>query len=505
MQFFNALRGDDKYYLPLLLFISILLHFPFVFNGFGELDAARIAVSVIDMINNGSLAAFANFYFTDVIPLYILYLKLFMRLFNYNYSYLPIIMNYTNAVIGTLIIIPAFLLIKNLFNNPKIAFCVILVVLFAPSFYQSTIMGFPHLISLFFLIISFLLYLSGIGQTNNRAFLLYMFFTCIFLTIAFLFKSDYILATGFYIGLLLIRKINNKIKIITTIIIIIISGILFLVFRKLILGPTGGTTMSSEEFSKWYHFFITIPVTFKSLYIQVRPVAYAFGMATFFLSPIALLYLLYKKRFDVVIFVLSWAALPTIFWIFIGGNNARHNMLSVLPVVTLVIWFFYERFKKGVVILAVLLILANYFILHPSFSILRPSGNLLKSNFLIKERMLRFQADARKIASLDDKKIAVIGYFHNPHVIFEILSKQGPYKAQKIGREDYRIEIDDREFVFIYFILSKPDDLIPELSKVIKKYNLYNYTFVSATYDLTPLKTIGLKVKTVDIIPKGIL
>ncbi len=120
-------RDNKSYYLPLLLIVSIASHFPFILNGFGEIDATKIAVSVIDILNNGSDAAFANFYFTGVIPLYILYLKCFMKLLNYNYSYLPLVMNYTNAVFGTLIIIPAFILIRQLFGNSTIAFCSVIL------------------------------------------------------------------------------------------------------------------------------------------------------------------------------------------------------------------------------------------------------------------------------------------------------------------------------------------------------------------------------------------
>src|SRR4030066_1408693 len=141
----NSLN-NKPYHLPLLLVISIASHFPFVLKGFGEIDATKIAVSVIDILNHGSNAAFANFYFTDVIPLYILYLKWAMKLLNYNYSYLPVVMNYTNAVFGTLAVIPAFFLIRQLFRNSTIAFYTVLALIFAPSFYQSTIMGFPHLI-----------------------------------------------------------------------------------------------------------------------------------------------------------------------------------------------------------------------------------------------------------------------------------------------------------------------------------------------------------------------
>ncbi len=79
------IREYRSYHLPLLIIISIISHFPFVLKGFGEIDATKIAVSVIDMLNNGPDAAFANFYFSDVIPLYIVYLQWPTTLLEHNY------------------------------------------------------------------------------------------------------------------------------------------------------------------------------------------------------------------------------------------------------------------------------------------------------------------------------------------------------------------------------------------------------------------------------------
>ena len=48
-------KTQNKYlYLSILLAVSIVSHFPFVLDWFGEMDATKIAVSVIDMINNRS-------------------------------------------------------------------------------------------------------------------------------------------------------------------------------------------------------------------------------------------------------------------------------------------------------------------------------------------------------------------------------------------------------------------------------------------------------------------
>jgi hypothetical protein len=488
-----------------LLIISAASHLPFVLKGFGEMDATKIAVSVIDIINNGSEAEFANIYFSDVIPLYILYLKLSMKLFNNNYSYLPLVMNYTNAVLGTLTIIPAFLLINTLFRNSTIAFCSVLALIFAPSFYQATIMGFPHLVSLFFLLVSLNFFLFAIDHENKNTMYPFMLFSSVSLTFAFLFKADFVLATGSYFGFLLMRKVKDKFKIINTFLVIFIAGILFLLFRHLILGPTEGTTMSADGMSKWFDFFftglgiITSPALFK---YQITPIMYGAGMVTFFSVIASLIYLIYKRDYNILIFIFSWAAAPTFLWFIIGGNNARHNMLSVLPLLVIIVICLYRLSPRFVILLTTMLILGNFFVTSPSSSITRPSGNLFKSHNILENRMVEFHSRAKEIASIDEDNIAVLGYFHNPHVIFELMRSVPSYEAVKIGREDYRIKTSDREYVFLYIDRNLSYDDIYDIS--INTYQLNNHLFVSATYDLTPLSQRGLRTKTLSLIRSGL-
>jgi hypothetical protein len=504
LAFVGNLRGDKSYYLPLLLLISVVSHFPFVLNGFGEIDATKIAVSVIDMIKNGPNAAFANFYFTDVIPLYILYLKLFMKLLNYDYAYLPVVMNYTNAVFGTLIIIPAFYLIRQLFHNATIAFCAVLALIFAPSFYQSTIMGFPHLIAFFFLLLSLCFYLSGLDNHNKGSAHLLMLVAGIFLTIAFLFKSDIVLATGIYFGLLIMRKVKDKGRIVSTFLIIFISGVLFLLLRSIILGPSSGTTMSKEGLSKWYAFSLILPSAVGYYIAQAKPIAFGAGIATFCVGGIAFIYYLFKRRLDVLVFIISWAALPIVFWLVMIGNNARHNMITTLPLLVIIVIFFNEKVPKYVFVLTLALIIGNFFAVSPSSSIIQPSGRLFKSTFLIEKRMTQFHALAKEIVNINEDKLAVLGTFHNPHVVYEIMRVNPSYKAVKIGRENYRIEAGEKEYVFIYFVVVKPEDM-EDIDDIIKNYNIEDYVFVSVTYDLTPLKERGLKTKTLEIIQRSSL
>jgi hypothetical protein len=497
--------GDKLYYLPLLLILSIVSHFPFVLNGFGEIDSTKIAVSVIDILNNGPNAAFVNFYFSDVIPLYMFYLKSSMKLLNYDYSYLPAVMNYTNAVFGTLTIIPAFFLIRQIFRNSTIAFCAVLALIFAPSFYQATIMGFPHLIAFFFLLVSLCFYLSGLDYTEKSKVYFSMLAAGVFLTIAFLFKSDIVLFAGIYFGLLIIRKIRDKVKITSSFLIIFISGILFLFLRNMILGPSSGATMSKEGLSKWYNFSLVLPSAIGYYIAQIKPIAYGAGIATFCLGGITFVFYLFKRRLDLLAFILSWAVLPTVFWLVMIGNNARHNMVAILPLLVIIVAFFHEKAPRYAAVLTTLLILSNFFVTSPSFSILTPSGNLFQSTKLLEDRMRMFESRAKEIVDIDEDKIVVLGTFHNPHVVIELMRSAPSYKAVKIGRENYKLQIGGKEYVFIYFVVVKPQDLEEGIDKILKEYDLRDHLFVSATYNLDSLKHRGLKTWTLDLIKRSTL
>lgn len=456
------------------------------------------------MMNNGPGAAFANFYFSDVIPLYIVYLKWSIKLLDHNYSYLPLVMNYTSAVFGTLTVIPAYLLIKKLFANPDVAFYTVLALIFAPSFYQATIMGFPHLITFFFILVSFCFYLYGLEHEHPAY--LSMFLSCFFLTVAFLFKSDILLVSGAFIGILLMTKKADKGHMTGAFFIILISGILFLVLRNMLLGTvSGGSTMSQKGLSDWYNYSLIIPNNLIYLIRQTKPIVFGAGAATFFMGIVSFLYFAFRKRWNVLSFVVPWTAIPILFWLVMIGNNARHNMTTTLPILAMIILFFHEKAPKFLGVLTAVLILGNLFVTPPSASILTPSGNLFKSNAMLEERMLKFNSATKEIVSVNEEKIVVLGYFHNPHVIYEIMCSNPSYKAEKIGREDYRIQTGDKEYIFIYFVVVDPANMGKAIDRTLQKYSLDNYVFVSAMYDLTTLKERGLETRPIDIIKRSSL
>jgi hypothetical protein len=501
--FSSDILKNKLYYLPLLLIISIISHFPFVLKGFGEPDAARIGVSVIDSINNGTNGTLANFYFTDVIPLYIVYLKYFIGLFEYNYYYLPIIMNYTDAVFGTLTIIPAFFLIKKLFDNATVAFFSVLILIFAPAFYHSNIYGFPHLLAFFFFLSSLCFYVLWLDKNRKTLKYFWIIMSCFALTVTILFKSDYVLAIGAYFGILYIKKVKEKANIVYTLLTITMSVAFFISIRYWILGTTGGTTNSFIGFSKWFNYFfagLTSLFSLSFLNYQIKPIVASTGIFTFFLGIIAFVFYLLRKKLDILIFVISWTFLPTLVWLLLHGNSARHNMLSILPFIVMIIMFCHEKAPRYSIHLTGLLILGNFLITVPSISFFTPSGNLFKGQKLLQARVNQLHSEAKEIIKLEDNKIVVLGYFHNSYVLYEIISSSPSYKAMRIGRENYKIIANEKEYMLFYTPIGTLEELKAMTNYILTEYKADDYIFVSATYDLQFLENYGIKTKKFRII-----
>ena len=463
-------------YLPMfiLLVISVIFRFPFILEGFGENDSANLAVSIIDFITHGKQGLLTNLYFIDVVPLYVVYIKYSMKLLNNDYSLLVTVMNYTNAVVGTLIIIPAYFLVKRLFDNTPIAFYTALTFIFVPSIYQSSIYGFPHLVALFFFIASlyfFLRWLDGAGYV-------WLILSFVTLTGTVLFKSDLILGIGAYFGLLYIRKVKDKEKTILTSLVIIGAIGLFFVVRQWMIGINEGYTTSTSGFLEWFKHFIH-PLLSKGVSQivknQVGAIAFGIGFLNFAMAIIAFTFYLVKKKSDIIVLVLSWTAVPTVLWLLLWINSARHNVLSVLPLIMIIFLFINEKAPRAMAFFPIILILGNLLMTSPSGSTRIPSGDLFKSREMLDARVNDLHLVAGEIAALKDDKIIFSGESFRPYIYYEIFSMASEYELTKINDTCHMLKNKNGGNYICMFAKPDPADDIREM---IDEYDLEEYSVV---------------------------
>lgn len=490
----NIIKSE---YIPLyaLLLIATASRFPFVLKGFGETDAANLAVSIIDYINHGKKGFLTNLYFLDVVPLYVTYIKFLMKLLNGKYQYLPLVMNYTSAVFGALIIIPAYLFTKKLFDNKTIAFCTSITFIFAPSIYQASIYGFPSLVALFFFLSSLYFFLLWLDDSKYP----WLILSIITLTATILCKNDFILSGGAYLGLLYMRRVREKSKIVSAFVVVILSFVSLMLLRRWMTGIDQGYTTSYSNFLDWFYRFLE-PLFSKSLSLvlenQVAPIAYGIGLLSFFMAIIAFIFYLIKRKSHIIVLVLSWTAVPTLLWLLLWNNNARHNIQSVLPFIVIIFLFLHEKAPRFMVFFPLILILGNYLITPQSPSTRLPSGNLFESQALLDNKIENIHMVARKIAASENNKLIFMTQSFRPYLLFEIISSATEYKLMDIGDSCYGIESNSREYMICSNINFDPDPII-YIKDLIAKYQLEEYTVVIPMLNLTGLEEEGFR--TIDI------
>jgi hypothetical protein len=314
----------------------------------------------------------------------------------------------------------------------------------------------------------------------------------IFLITAMLLKSPIALAGGVYAGFLYIRKIKDKRIIVFSFLFLVLSLVLFILTRDWLVGTVNTGTSSVSDFYEWLKHYFGTP-SFEYLKRQLKPPISGIGIVTTIIGILSFAYYLIKRKSDMLIFVISWASITYLFWLFVYGNNARHFMIAILPVIAMVVMFFSETAPRLTIFLTLAVIIGNYFSIPPSPSTYFPSGNLIKSQIMLQDRTDLYHSRARAIVNLNEEKIAVMGYYHNPYVIYEILMSNASYDAElltSVRGAVVKIKTHNKEYMLCYIPTDDPE---ANINAAIKNYLLTDYIIVSATYDLRWLENRGIK------------
>ncbi len=206
---------------------------------------------------------------------------------------------------------------------------------------------------------------------------------------------------------------------------------------------TKGYTTSPSNFLELFQYFFKRLLSKGISQIiaeQIGPIIYGIGILNFFMASIAFFFYLNKKKSDILVLVLSWVAVPTVFWLFIQGNSARHNIHSVLPLIMIIFLLLYEKVPRLIAFFPIILIVGNFIITSPADSTLRPSGNLFKSQVLLDSRVKKSHLTARKIAELEEAKMILARGGFRGFVYYEIFSLIPKYELIKINNFCYMIK-----------------------------------------------------------------
>ncbi|MBU0711650.1 MAG: hypothetical protein ABIJ40_08695 [Bacteroidota bacterium] len=487
--------------LSILLIIFYLILQRFMIDGFGEPDSARIGVSIIDMIEHGNTSSLSTYYFSDNIPLYAISLKNIVKLFGNNYCLLPSIINHVNIFFSILNLLAAFIFTKKIFKDNNIAYTTIIFYFFTPGFFISSIYGFPHLISNTFFIFSLYFFVSTLTDSNHIIWK--RIITTIFMFLSISFKSDIVLFFGVFFGILFFYEKLNLKNILHLIAQVFISLILFYILRRLLLPDLHGSTTSVHNFKDWLDRFSSLNLNMQSFFnYQIKPVIYTYGAFTNIVLLTVCLLMLIKKKWKIILFFLSWTLVPTLFWILIFGNSARHNFANILPVVILITIYFHNSFNNKGLIAIVFILSVNMIITPANSSTGLPSAKFFKSSALINSKRNNNHKIGEYINSIDSEDIYIFGSYQNPWILYELIKDGDSYSVEALsGIENYSLTIKNKnqqKNYKIFYMYWTVTNLPSEIQKLQQSYKLNtDALYISLIGNIEALSKYEFSVKSI--------
>ena len=378
--------------------LSLGIHSVFMFEGFGEHDAVCIAIATMLSYHNPE-----NHKIGQVTPLYQLLLKGALSA-GIDKADIPALMNYGNLVLGSLTLIPLYLLWRQL-ANPQTAAVACALYSFTPAFWFANLYGMPHLPAFFFLLWAAIAFRKALQCARPALFIGHSTLAAGLMYITLLFKVDVVMYAGLFMGLVVVCQAGSIRNCIAAVIVPLAALVFSFVFVKA-LSLTRPLTV--EYTAQWHRDWPTDITALKST-IPVWS-----GGAVFFAGILfSGFYCLFKpslRRY--VVLSIAWAMPAALFWCLRWGNSIRHMMivfsvLIFLLSLTLVHWCSSRRLLYSITLIGILL---NYFLMPVEQYYVNKGGRLIETarsiqayhNTIIKngidlsERALRRSNSCRK-------------------------------------------------------------------------------------------------------------
>jgi hypothetical protein len=402
--------------------VNLLIHIPFaVFDAFGEQDAARIAGeaqygNLTDRVYIRNERQFSA-------PLYMHLLNLSLRHGVIPPEQLIKTMTWASVLSSALFSLAFFLFMRTATRSLPAAGVMTVLVQVCPFFWLSSLYGFPTMVALgIFMLSAYLFQLSvfskkatGIAAT---VFAILLFFCAV------LSKVDMVMAAPLFCIPVWQADKQLKTKVIWTV------GLLMMTIAAFALLNHYSAMLSdyrkvSHNWQEWtVHFYDGLSALVSKKNIEI--IARAAGIASIPMGLVgAGVALAWRSHRGIVIWTLMTLVPVTLFWAMISGNSARHNLIPAMFVTVLMglpIAFLPKWPRRGWCLILLAVCTVNYLWWPATPSTVKPSGRLIESARLFKERQVKRRDKAREITRLPHDNILVLVPNHQlPTYSFEVL------------------------------------------------------------------------------------
>jgi len=440
-----------------IILFNLLIHIPFLLlDTFGEMDAARLA-------NSSLYASFQSEdpYYINPVPVFSAPLYIEILRYGINHGWIDTTniiscMTIASFLASAVVTAMVYLFMLNLTGSILAAASAGIILQFNPTFWHSSIYGFPTILSAALFFISLLLFQSALGNQKKPQKLIRFLGSLAFFMIAILIKIDSILAAAVFCLPVWNLDTPRKRKITwSAILLLVVMGCFF--FYSNYAGSLL-SEYSAKFYGQWNQNFPLEPKFLFSI-INLEIAFKSTGLVTIPLAAAAIILLVRKNQYGTIIFWLILASLPIIlFWGLREGNSARHNLIAIIFLYMVLSLPMGTSYRQVWSLALVLMCLINYFAFKPQANPYVQSGRLIKNSLLLTEASSNLHKYGKIITVLPERKIAFIGGgpWH-PFYEFEQINRNSIKSFHKdidpeTGLFTTRIIYDDtvKEFVWFY-------------------------------------------------------
>ncbi|HEY4106242.1 MAG TPA: glycosyltransferase family 39 protein [Polyangiaceae bacterium] len=345
--------------------VALLVHAHYCFAGFGEQDAARLAMDAVHWRADHVIYMADVDYRLRTSPLYIHLLRIALD-HGLAIRSLPKLMNGASVLVSSACMVGLYLLFRR-FSGSRIAAAATVVYAFTPCFWLGSVYGMPTLLGLSCWIFAMLAFSRAAEEpkiTSPRA-LQFLALTLLLSWFSFALKADLVLSAGALLGIL---WIENRWRSLFSVAAVGVVGAAFglaLVYASSLASvapPSGDREGTSNLHGFLKNWNARFPFRWEFL---VDPknnicITHAVGSVLFVLVVLALLhgFVVGGARTRFTLGMAAWGLPAILFWGLKSGNSARHNLPAFPGLVLLAVGLLFlltrQNLKKAWLLIALL-------------------------------------------------------------------------------------------------------------------------------------------------------
>lgn len=428
---------------PILIGVSVLLsvvlHGAFVIRGFGEPDVARLVVAAEEWNLTGGILYQSYIFRTS--PLFIHAIKKLLDA-GVSPAVIPGLLNWLAVVIGSVTMVPLYLLWRKLSDRGTAAIACVLF-LFTPAYWLANIYGMAHLPA-FSLFIAALLVFAYALKRKGRAQTLMLVASAVIAIAGVGFKADMILCYGAFLGTALCLGAANRRIVIWSLVIPILAFVEVTSYARFIAPSLSGLAGFAGRWSSHFPFTLDAITDSGNRMILVKST----GAVLAFVTGVAVVAVILDKRYRRhLVLAALWALPPILFWGLRLGNSARHMMAAVAVLVFLAAIVITSRLRTVVLRLAVvaLLLTLNYVFGPAKGDSISPTSQLHALNGHVQEYVDNLHRRGKSFALLPVPSKMFVGGPGAPYALHEVMSRSQEVASYESDEPDSPADIEFAE------------------------------------------------------------